>query len=333
MISANEGSPKEVRLMVHLNIRSISNLWRVLVLAFALQSCLSFEQRYMKLALNFMEKNSINRKQIQWKKFRKPFMVQAGNDKSTAEVYRTLQTAINALADGHSFLATPERISAFFGPDVPLTPIEHRLIDGRIACIKMPAFIGNDSLCALFSIQLQSLIKGYDEQNISSWIIDLRENYGGNMWPMMLGASPLLGEGIHGYFVDPDSNYFGWKYHNGSVFEGEAHRQKIENPYKLKTSNIKIAVLIGKQTGSSGEAIAVCFKGLSKSRFFGERTYGLVTSNNVFDLPDGAELVLTVSRFCDRNRSILYQGIEPDELITVPDSVMGAAVSWITKDE
>ena len=39
------------------------------------------------------------------------------------------------------------------------------------------------------------------------WIVDLRGNYGGNIWPMIAGVGPVLGEGIIGWIVYNDSEY------------------------------------------------------------------------------------------------------------------------------
>ncbi len=51
-----------------------------------------------------------------------------------------------------------------------------------------------------FASLLQREIKELDQNEIDNWIIDLRGNTGGNMYPMYLGLSPILGEGIGGYF-------------------------------------------------------------------------------------------------------------------------------------
>ena len=36
---------------------------------------------------------------------------------------------------------------------------------------------------------------------MKGWIVDLRGNFGGNMWPMLLSVEPLIGNGTLGYFV------------------------------------------------------------------------------------------------------------------------------------
>ena len=51
--------------------------------------------------------------------------------------------------------------------------------------------------------QIQDQIKIMDHPYNIGWIVDLRGNGGGNMWPMLAGIGPILGEGIAGYFIDP----------------------------------------------------------------------------------------------------------------------------------
>ena len=42
------------------------------------------------------------------------------------------------------------------------------------------------------------------------WIIDLRGNGGGNMYPMLAGLKPFLGDTVLGAFVGPDKTRANW---------------------------------------------------------------------------------------------------------------------------
>lgn len=64
-----------------------------------------------------------------------------------------------------------------------------------------------------------------DAPDLVGWIVDLRGNGGGNMWPMIAGVGPVLGEGTAGAFVDPDDNVTLWGYANGaSIADGSGDR-------------------------------------------------------------------------------------------------------------
>ena len=81
-----------------------------------------------------------------------------------------------------------------------------------------------------------------------------------------------------------------------------------------------MAVLTGRMTCSSGEAIATAFRGRPDTRSFGLETCGLPTANDEFPLSDGAWILLTVSRFADRT-GVVYSGpIAPHEVVNPPET-------------
>jgi C-terminal processing protease CtpA/Prc len=100
-----------------------------------------------------------------------------------------------------------------------------------------------------------------------------------------------------------------------------------------------VAVLIDRSTGSSGDAIAVAFRGRPNTRFFGEHTQRDSTANQTFTLSDGASLWLTVSVQADRTGRQYLDGLAPDEVfpatthVTQPanDPVLQAALDWLSR--
>ncbi len=101
-----------------------------------------------------------------------------------------------------------------------------------------------------------------------------------------------------------------------------------------------VAVLIDGGTGSSGEAIAIAFRGRPHTRFFGEHTEGVSTVNETFALSDGASMWLTIGVGADRSGKQYLDGFAPDEVIhygdkIVPDDkdpVLQAALKWLYRD-
>ena len=230
----------------------------------------------------------------------------------------------------------------FFPPDkkreldfkkMVMPPIESELLDNAIGYIKIPPFLGNDSTNLAFANHVQAIICEYERKGVSHWIVDLQNNLGGNMWPMFCGLGPLLGEGVHGFFVGPDGTAKGWRYtEKGEAFEGDKKWIEIQHPYRSQFSKKKIAILINGQTASSGEAIAVAFKAKYNTRFFGVNTYGLVTSNDIFTLSDGADLYLTVSYFADSEMKVYRDRISPDELSEDSSTNMTKAKRWLVSN-
>ncbi|MDP3581006.1 MAG: S41 family peptidase, partial [Ignavibacteria bacterium] len=185
--------------------------------------------------------------------------------------------------------------------------------------------------------EMQTTIKQVDTSTIKAWIVDLRKNMGGNMWPMLTGIGPVLGNGLAGKFVDADSVVTNWYYTDGISSVDGHYIHCFTNYYILKNPNPFVAVLTDNYTGSSGEAIVVSFRGRQKTRSFGINTMGRSTANKAFILSDGAKLFLTVATMADRNGVLYGKKIVPDENIkgifkTNPldnDEVVNAAINWI----
>lgn len=113
---------------------------------------------------------------------------------------------------------------------LPEVPVD--IIKGKVAYIKIPGFSGNDKLAKDFAKLIQNKIKSIDKSEIDSWIIDLSENTGGSMYPMILGLEPVLGDKILGYFVDVDNKFYDWKLSNGAIYIDGNYIMSIDNPYK-----------------------------------------------------------------------------------------------------
>ena len=91
------------------------------------------------------------------------------------------------------------------------------------------------------------------------------------------------------------------------------------------------------QTASSGEAVAVAFRGRPGTRSFGEATKGVPTTNVGVPLSDGAYLILTEAMDTDRTGQTYDAPIAPDVAVptnrfrqgTDKDPVLQAGVAWL----
>ena len=107
--------------------------------------------------------------------------------------------------------------------------------------------------------------------------------------------------------------------------------------YELASPRPFAAVLTDGATASSGEAIAVAFRGRVGARSFGEATWGVSTANARFFLPDNAAIFLTVSTMADRLGTLYGGTLVPDEVVpggtktgdVATDAVLAAAVTWL----
>jgi carboxyl-terminal processing protease len=200
----------------------------------------------------------------------------------------------------------------------------------------------NDGLL-LYAADIRRVLSDLSTQNPRGWIVDLRGNTGGNMWPMLTGIGPILGDGAVGSFVAADGNVT-WFYQDGKT--------GTRNPAGLETVSLTldeapvlnsmsptapVAVLVDSSTASSAEAIAIAFHGRANTRFFGSKTAGQSTAVQPFKLDDGAEIYLTTAIDADRTGKAFPEGFTPDEMFPsvavmpqeVNDPVVHSAQTWL----
>jgi C-terminal processing protease CtpA/Prc len=208
---------------------------------------------------------------------------------------------------------------------------------GGIGYLELPEHIGVGDLPSGDTYQnvSQRAIELADHPPACGWIVDLRRNGGGNMWPMLAGVGPLLGNGYVGAFVGRGGTT-AWRYESGGASAGRTVIVRVTRTY-VPTRIVPVAVLISRATASSGEAIVIAFRGRSGVRMFGEPTEGVPTANVLKPLPDGALLVLTTALDADRSGRTYEGRIPPDETVatswahfgTHADPVMVAAERWL----
>ena len=281
-----------------------------------LMSC-NTPQSYLNDAVDVMMKNSINKNSIDWVKFKSDVLKRGKDAKNIRETYPAIRFALKQLGGHHSRFWEPGELGMRLSADQPVPEIKSELINGNIGYIQIPGFMGIDSRAQKFAQQIQDKIKDLDKNNIQFWIVDLADNNGGTVLPMLLGIGPILGDGVAGFLVNTENIYSKWAYSDGTaVYDDSTYQMKLANPYRLRNEIKKLAVIIGRKTGSGGEAIAVSFKGTKNSCFIGQPTSGSSTGTLVYELSDGAVILFANSNFADRNKHIYGVPIQPD--ITVP---------------
>jgi carboxyl-terminal processing protease len=284
---------------------------------------------YLTGILDKMKLNSLNRNQINWDDFYKNVFEKAKTAKNIYEqpVTEAISLALTQLNDsGHSYFITNSG-SFIVGSgrnDCPALSIGTFSIPNNIGYVKVGSFSGSGNVANSFAEQIQNDIKKQDKASLIGWIVDLRGNTGGNMWPMVAGLEPLIGEGIIGYFIDNEGNTLPWE-----LFNGKTSAVTVSLPYKLINQKIKIAVLTDQATASSGEATAIAFKGLENAKSFGTNTCGISTAVQGFSFLDGSTLGLVVSNMADKNKKIYGKVVIPDVVEPDPQKQIQKASAWI----
>jgi C-terminal processing protease CtpA/Prc len=151
-----------------------------------------------------------------------------------------------------------------------------------------------------------------------AYIVDLRRNRGGNMWPNLLALQPLLGVGNVGAFRSRDDSVAEWGLEAArATLAGTTVIAVTDPPASMEAAATRpVAVLLGAETASSGEAIAIAFRARPSTRSFGYHTYGATTANTPFTLKDSAAVNLAIADSVDRAGAGYAPFVAPDEETT-----------------
>ena len=223
-----------------------------------------------------------------------------------------IRFVVSALADRHTSYRAPNLATATsLRPQAVQTEIATLLpsID-QIPALQINRWSGKDQVGATNTVRtaLSQLMK----HQPCGLILDFSENSGGNMWPMLVGLSPLLSEGHLGIFRSADGTISKIEKDNGLVtLGGKPHFLNYPQSATFQSSVPFIAIIIGNKSSSSGEITPLMFYGQKNVKFFGHKTSGFTSANQVFPLPNGGTLVLTTSMTEDRNGNSHPDGIEP----------------------
>ncbi|MEO8619560.1 MAG: S41 family peptidase [bacterium] len=287
-------------------------------------------QQELDSALTIVRRSSLWRDTLTWSRVEPEVRAIAAGSETAADTYPAIRALLTRLGDHHSFLMKPQGASAFRagGAQNPRPVI--RVQTDSVGYIHVPAYSGADSAAADVYVRAvhDSLVRAVAHgAGACRWILDLRTNSGGNMWPMLGGLRPFLGEAGLGSFVSA----------SGSAPLWHARDQvDVKPPMTLAPlESANVAVLTGPRTASSGEAVAISFIGRPRTRLFGLPTAGLSTANSTMTLPDGAMILLTTAVEADRTGKRYGEKIAPDEVVPAAasgvagDPQVERAVAWL----
>ncbi len=287
---------------------------------------------YLATALDIMEKNALVRDDVDWPALRRKAFATAKRARTSGQTYEAVDAALMSLGDRHSRFIAPG--DAKRNAEAPLDSSgtsRGRILPGGIGYLSLPA-IHSLRAAPEYIRQGRAVVGSVDRAGADRWIIDLRDNHGGNMWAPLAVVGAILGDGDVGAFVAADGTRQPWTIRNGTPPQ-YANSPGPAEP--LSHPRPAVAVLTGGVTASAAEAVAIAFRGRPTTRGFGEPTAGLPTGNVAHTLSDGAELVLTEAREADRTGRLYDGAIPPDEEAPEgpsdrgPDRGVEAATRWL----
>ena len=164
------------------------------------------------------------------------------------------------------------------------------MLEGNIGYINITSF---DSECAK---EFKTIYENLTKANITSLIIDLRNNGGGIV-------SEALD--IADYILEKNQVILVTKDKDG--------KEEIEKSTKNPIINLPIVVLTNGNSASASEILVGALKDNNKATIVGEKTFGKGVIQELFTLSDGSGLKVTVEEYYTPNKNKINGiGITPD---------------------
>ena len=276
-------------------------------------SCSDPNAKYVKKAIRIMDKHGIYAQGPEWEKAKQEALsVKPTNLEEAQEI---VVQAGKVAGGKHTYLMTTDEVTENDTSSWEMPTVE--LLDNNIAYIKLPAFSGN----ADEGVRYANTVLDDLPDALQGAIIDLRGNRGGNMYPMIAAVHRFLSDDVI------------------LKFSSRKRPMSINTFFVLQTVGLEkqapidcpIALLTDDWTGSSGEAVLICFRGLTNTRTFGSPTAGYCSCNQPFALPGGSQLVLTIGEDIARTgEAFCDDPIAPDMLTEIP---FEDALGWLKNQE
>lgn len=290
---------------------------------------------YLDVAINHLRRLHIDSRTANWDQIIADAHSEIGGARTPADTYAAIRGVIGALGEKHTLFIPPPppAASAAPGPGTAAVPPRdmpmprYRLIDGRFGMLLVPSRIGVPEANGRYQQALRIALETLDRQNVCGWIVDLRFNGGGDMWPMLNGLDPLLGAEPFGSFFAPSGGEpQPWVRRSGAV--APIGDPSGDGPsFRIARAGRPVAILIGPATGSAGEMAAIALIGRPGTRTFGAPTAGYTTANQPVRLSDGAVIALTSGFVRDRLGRDYRDAIVPDAPAA---NALEAAIAWLS---
>ena len=181
--------------------------------------------------------------------------------------------------------------------NIKVNHVESKVIDNTIGYLKLSTF---DEGCAKeFKEKLEELKK----QNITSLVVDLRNN-GGGIVDEALDIADLLIEKDTTLLITTDKN----------------GKEEVKKAKARKAIDVPVIVLTNENSASSSEILAGALKDNNAAKIVGTKTYGKGVIQELLTLSDGSGLKITTNEYYTPNKNKINKvGIEPDEKVELPE--------------
>ncbi len=193
--------------------------------------------------------------------------------------------------------------------NIDIPTVSHEMLDNNIGYIRISSFDG------VTTDQYLEALGDLQSKNMSSLILDLRDNPGGRLDVVCDIADTLVPEGTIVYTED----------RNGT-------REDLYSDSNML--GIPLVVLVNEYSASASEVLTCAIKDYGVGTIVGEQTYGKGVVQTLFPLRDGSALKVTIAKYYSPNgNSINGIGAEPDVVVPFDETQYGPAYNLPHSDD
>lgn len=300
---------------------------------------------------------SVHRENVDWNRLTKRFEAKLDSAKTADDTLKCFVFIFKELNDVHSSIyyknkyyghykgvdkETAKKLKPLLDRTAQQTnKIKTELVADHYGYIQIPGFqaFGDQSVSNKVAQAIQDSLCQYKSEKIDGYIVDLRLNGGGNLFPMLTGLSSFLGNGPIGGNADESGKLaLAWSIRNGNYYQNDYPLTTVSSSCSLNYTELPVVMLLGPSTRSSGEATAIAFKHRKNTYFIGNSTPGgYTTSNAYWQITGDLALNLSTSYFADRQGNVYRDLVEPDLVVEGADDFdhlrndpkVSAALKWL----
>lgn len=179
-------------------------------------------------------------------------------------------------------------------------------------------YLSARQLISTVADELATAARSLSAQGATAWILDLRDDPGGELAVAVNVASLFVQRGTLVYQVGRDGQ-----------------RSAVDtNPGKFLGLNKPMVVLVNKNSASGSEIIAAGIRANGVGTVMGTQTAGCVGTGQPRELPDGGLLLVTLTKMQDAKTGADLngpgKGVVPDRIVTDPaDQQLQAAIAFL----
>lgn len=194
--------------------------------------------------------------------------------------------------------------------------VKHRMLSKTIGYVSVKGFVDGvetDFIAAMDDLQAQGA------KNI---VFDLRYNSGGSAQVMIEMLNYLLPKNTLMASIKGRQ-------------DGKDFDIKWVTDKDMKVpETMKYAILVNNYTASASEFFSGCLRDYGKATLIGEKTFGKGSGTQLFELPDGSAVNITMFKYyLPKGECIEGVGLTPDIILQLPEEVRYTAIESLTAEQ